>query len=1409
VSNDHLNQLQLAKQLKQKAEDAQRSHKSAQDELDRARKLVESSRSPDIDLTEADRRMAEASSAFTRRDYVAAQQAAADCVAKLQAAKLAAASAMIGPTEHCLGLLQPDGRELPAREALAKAKAAISAGDQDQALKNARAARDLSDTCFEERAQEEVALLKGMIASADKHDVPAEESGAALAAAEAALSAGMREEGLESIQAGMALVTGAFTETYNARASKLTASIEDASAAGVDVSSIQREIDAGRAEILDGDMEKAMVRLARAERSLRPLLSKAVIEFLPTLDARHEWLRSQGLECENYSSVRDSAESYARSGEGEMAMEWLRRCDDELVQCEADIIVSDIQALRPAFKLARAIGADTSGPQAVLEEAREAVLSSQAHEAVNRVKDAGEMLSSMTRGSQELERELIATASLFQRARLIHVDLTEASDLVERARATAVWGDLRTAAKQLREARLRLQATMSSRSRASLIDLEVSLAFAIGMGVDMSPEEAELDAIMGVMRSGGQEDLSVRLSRIGRAIDSKGLAAAEEAILQAEEFMYAVPNVELALPSDDMREARKNLNLGDWKNAYLFSLDVISKTMKAHRVALDEMIVTANGLINIGRMLGIETMPMQQKLSVATSCPEDLEALGILSEVIKLVRVFIKGELDRSLAVLKEDMASHRRDGVIVTKANRILSDSSTAMRRDELERAFTLFDEGEKELQKTVSLHKEVSELLATISANMAQAMPSTGEYRVPAMLAEAQALFKAGRYDAARTSARNCYQELETVATEVLAPQRISEARKLCALLYKLDGRRSEADKDAQAAEKALSARDYATALASAKESCRKAQTRLESGINDEIEAAQERLFTDNEGRHDLTEPRALVNEARMRMAQGDMEGALDSVRQAVHDANSIILEERTVWTDLLMAEGEMEEVEPLGVNASEARGLINQAHNALDMGERKAATALISRALSSSRAASRTALSSKLNVAIADSPVKGRDAEAAAERASRYLRDRLDRNRFKEADEVISELLDNLRAVSLNRSRCEESLSKAKEFNGRDPLMKGADEMLARCRAAHGEGAYEECLVWLGRYRVEVSNAEASRARWTSRLEEARARFAGDAAAAAILKDADAPLREGRYDELELVLLRAEEAVTATASQDRCRDVAAMINAALVLQRRGLSINAVSKAAGDLLDVPLRELHDPYGGHEEAMSDVISAADNAMGLRRKEVEALVKRAKGTQRGKAAQALLDVAMERLESGDFIQASNSLDQAALAAVSSPEGVQSLRDAEAWLFELIESARMLDIDVDGAIASYREAITSSADAASAADRIADAAEKLDRLVVEHQPCISLRAYKTPAGGRGEFEVILENVGGGIAIGLAAAGGCTASKAPKQLLPGQAATCSMMAPSEAELAITYRGILTSSPMTAHATGAESR
>jgi hypothetical protein len=687
------------------------------------------------------------------------------------------------------------------------------------------------------------------------------------------------------------------------------------------------------------------------------------------------------------------------------------------------------------------------------------------------------------------------------------------------------------------------------------------------------------------------ENIGQCLAEINQTLKASIEEAAGEVVDEAEQMTSPGFGLnELAPLRVKYEEARTLLEQDQWYRACALAEEVIAAAENVQRVSLEQLTVQASSLLEIGRQLGVGSQNLDQKMADIQSGKESFSAsIQSINEVILNARSLIKDELTRSLSQLMRALGAARKNGVTTAPIDRMAEEASKALEAGEMEGSFNFVREAEKELEKTTAVHNEVYDLIVLLS-RLTVDLKLPPESKLCQLLHEAKVMFEAGRYDGARTSARQCYQEAETVGAEMLAPRKVQEAMDLLPVVQQLGPGADRTEGAVNQAQALIRTGDYSKALVLAKD----ARKRMVETITEHLlaEIAEVRAMLVQAGA-DCSESPAMtiVEKAESLLADRRYSDALRAIRFAKSEAGQLISLRTSVEREMARVEDALMEIEDLGIKVDEAKEIYDQSSRCRSINRHNLMVELARRALNNARtvaseqmAADLAKLEADLNIA----DLKGADlAQIERERKEVFIQ-KVQQHHFIEARKALEIYRDGLNALIELRDQCASSICKLVEDLVRVPagssVMEETERLMAAAQKCYDEGAFQECLGLTEECRASGAAAMQWHERCAKRLERVsedllvgEGRSCLDPEIAALMDSARKALAQGRYEDMDWALLKGHRLHQRAQRTATRRGLADLINLVRLFPSVGLRVDDLPPEAKTLLDTSMAEPAD----------------------------------------------------------------------------------------------------------------------------------------------------------------------------------------------------------------------------------------
>jgi hypothetical protein len=1296
LTSEYLKQLQLTKQLEQKAKEATRNRKLAEDRLAEAAAELEAAKKMGTEVKAAETLLKDGQTLFGKREYLPAIAAADEVIQASKELRTTRVEEVLAAAQGVVAMIDDQGQDHRAIEKLVdSSRALLKEGRYPEALSEAKASGEAAERYADRRMEDMFSQLGRLIDLAEREKIAVASRKQTLAKAVKLHRDGDREGSLARAVSLFKGIQEAFAKLVEGRAVSIL-ELAEGCAPGGDIAAVTALVERSREAVSRGRFEESLSLLEDAQKAVLPILAKAIEVLLQAQSERYRWLGERGVNVSKFeSSAKKVTETYA-AGQGEEAFEILRRSEKALRDSEVEVVLGYIERLRPRMILASRLKADLERVTSRLEEARQAAVYGRAKEAVEHVEEASAELDDALAPFRRLEAELDQTRRAFLQARRLRMVSTEASRLVAKAREDALAGRLGDSYDTLAKAKGVVVRIVQERCARQLFASQSMVAAGISIGADVDKDSEDLDELVEDLREGTIEGISTRLASINLALESALVTGTLAVIRQAGQAIESAPaDVDVSPAVDLKRRAQEALASKDWNGSHALAREAQEMVEEARKVSLAARKARAHALLNICAQMGIESTTLQDKMAKADGDRGPLSG-HLADDVVLYATALARDDVGRSISQLARGSAGARKNGVATAQVDRLIDEASHALADDDLERAFTAYTGARKELEKTTALHHEVYDLIVMLS-RLSGELGLPPESPVVQHLRETKRLFEAGLYDGARTSARNCYKQAEVIGSPLLAPRALHDAQELIPVLRHLGVNVDVVQQALDGASEMLRKGDAAQALTTAKEERRKAVDTVTELIRSEIHQTRELLDREG-GKPGDSHIRDVADKAEGLLADQRYFDAVRAARFARSEAAQFIAASTAATKELAAAEEGIQEIEELGVEVRESRDVLEQARKHRGGGRCNLVSELARRSLRSALTAAQEG--TRGEVARAEREFKvhelgGRDLERVSKVKASLMAD-LDKHRFTQARKLLDIYREGLADIYEVRSQCAVSLSKLTEvLQGlpSSPSKVEADDLMVRAHHAFSDGSFHEALTLTDECWAAAAAARSGHERSARTLEEAHARLLGKddrnmvKGVVTLVEGADRALREGAYERMHLDLLRAERLYAMSRERNADLLVQKLVNAARLASATGMSLAELPAGARDLLDVRLADL-----GRTKRLEDVVASVEVSVGKGIEDRAAAVKAKLKGQDLPAVRSLLSAAEAALANDRPDAALAMVKEAELVAGSSPSDLPELRNLRRRYDEAENIAAGLGLGGAG-LEEYRKSLT--------------------------------------------------------------------------------------------------------------------
>ncbi|MBP7086920.1 MAG: hypothetical protein KBA58_02555, partial [Methanomassiliicoccales archaeon] len=443
MSNDYVKQLQLAKQLEQKAREAARGRETAEAKIEEATALLSKVKEMQAPSAETEKLLTLANQSYSEKDYKEALSYAVKSVEASVRARKERLQDMLREARSILNRVSELGKaEADTEKALKKASEAIDSGDLDEAYGLSKDAWDVSERNANRVLSEAFGLAQSSLLFAEKLELKVDKQKTALRNCREALESGDVGKSVELIQSLSGALRSMTLDRFVQRAAKLETLLSLETRFPLQLQEARLKMAKGRELISLGKVEEAFGALDDTEDVFSRSFSKVAGQRITELKKRAEnvsrWKKVNLGDLEGDARRLELDEKYPE------AVALLDSARGKVRDAEKEVLLRYMAAMQPRLKLAHLTKKDVAPALQKMDEARKALQGDDLNRAFALVEEARNVIEERLQGYDQVELELKNAQALRSRCDDLGLACSEGSKLMALARKQAMQGDYAT-----------------------------------------------------------------------------------------------------------------------------------------------------------------------------------------------------------------------------------------------------------------------------------------------------------------------------------------------------------------------------------------------------------------------------------------------------------------------------------------------------------------------------------------------------------------------------------------------------------------------------------------------------------------------------------------------------------------------------------------------------------------------------------------------------------------------------------------------------------------------------------------------------------------------------------------------------------------------------------------------------
>jgi len=1077
LPGDYVKQLQLAKQLEQKAREAARGRETAERKIEDASALLLKVKEMNGSSAETEKLLTLAHQSYSDKDYKEALSYAVKSAEASSRARKERLLDMLREARLILERVADLGQAEPETErALKKASDSIDSGDIDEAYGLCKDAWDVSERNANRVLSEAFGQAQSSLLFVERLELKVDKQKTMLRNCREALESGDVGKSVELIHSLSNALRQMTLDRFVQRAAKMETLLSLGKEFPLELQDAHAKMAKGRDLISHGKVEEAFGALDDAEdlfsRAFGMVAGQRISELKMRADNVSRWKKVDLGDLEGDARRLELDERFQE------AVALLDSARHKVREAEKEVLLRYMAALQPRLKLAHLTRKDVTPALQKMDEARKALQGDDLNTAFKFAEEARAIVEERLQGYDQVETELQTTQSLRSRCSDLGLNCSEGSKLMAAAKRQAMMGDYSNAVETLRSSQRSYRLSLENYFATGIMRLEMRLASAMRLGADVTEESTALENLTAKVRKGDFELVHGSLITIGEAVEERTSSAISEELGKAEIILSRYsngPEVDRARAS--LAEARNRFERKEFQAAHDIASATLGELMAKRRESLDRSLGEGRAMLDMARKLGAESVTLRDRMQRAEelrSSGRMDEATMLVDEVISYGRSIVSSEIDQQLTDIMQGAANARREGVEVGAAEHMSEQASNALHHGELGQAFELTLKARDSLNDVVMTYQSLKERLEEGEVMMAEARRSNANVSdASEALVHSGMLLRSGRYKDAQDALDRAEGYLKHHAPEFL----LSYSLKRMADMGKLRGKLGYGDSEERL--KKLGSLDPShleASLSSLGQLRQEWEGDIANSLHSELDRCQRDLEKAVASGLSVGPVQQILTRGRSALEERKMADAMRAVELIKSELDQTIHNDRRLTDLLAQLEESLDQLKEMKAEVRDVTVLLEQARALRRTGDVMAAADAAQRALDRSQNIARERVKALMSFAggLTTERSAWEDLRTARKLAD-DIEEALKNYRYRHAHLLARSFREELERVLQDKTQADEELRKF-ESRLREEAKAGlsppaSQKALERAKALLAQGRFVQALSTVGAARDEL--------------------------------------------------------------------------------------------------------------------------------------------------------------------------------------------------------------------------------------------------------------------------------------------------------------------------------------------------
>lgn len=937
MAGNYLKNLQLAKQLEEKAKETTKYRDLAEKENEALQQFLKTCKENNADLSGVEKPRLDYESAMASKDY----QSALGHIRKSKEAGTTAFIQKIGEVGDSVGalitLIQDSGGEAKnSFDILERSKERAGANDLEGAMKLAKNAYDLVERTFHELFSQLFSQAQGIIMQAKDIGEDVSIFDDQLSRAKSSLENQEYEACLSQIKE---VLEGA-GEDLKSQINSSISRAEEIIAAGED---------------LNADMARVNSHIEHAKTALASLKFKESLSYAKKAEADGETSitsRFQELLRETRESIKkmknakedftipqqlfEQAQSAMKEKKYIEALHALNAAYENANQAQFDAVLEVIQKARDRFVLAKKVGVDMTKAVMLLNTARDHVKLKKYEEAIDYAEQSRKEIDKSLDMFYKARDHIVELSKAVKAAADLGADPGQIKNLLAEARKSFEAQEYARTVEIAKKGISSLRKIAHDGAMAAIDLSDRSIKIAKQIGADVTEAEGVLQKAAECASNDNLIDCVNFAKSSKEAADASMTRVMSDRIQNIDQFVKGYSGEGLPEVPEMITQARQYIAAYEFDKANELLKEVTHSIENIGEAECMRIMATASSKIDTLRSMGgdvsdLEILLLRANGSLSRKVYEDGTAIG--REIIEQANEHVNRIVQAEYSAVKDTLEDARTIGIDIEEAKDAIRDASGKLERQQLGEAYAIIHQTKENLQLRISRYDGIKTKIHHAEELISEAGRTKSDVSTIARLLDAgKNAFSMGNLDEAETRLDKCIGDAEKSLGMYLAAKFILSSKENIELAEANNINVDSAIRLLTKAKDMMKLKDYEEALANAKSCDEEARRLVQTSISDSIKELQRLLSDAKNVGVDTIGPEKLAEKAAELSKRADFVEALRCITLAKEDINLVKNLSSQAAVEIRVARTNLKDAETLDMDVGRAREFLDQAVEAL---------------------------------------------------------------------------------------------------------------------------------------------------------------------------------------------------------------------------------------------------------------------------------------------------------------------------------------------------------------------------------------------------------------------------------------------------------------------------------------------